>query len=436
MLGSAVLNMKGKPQNLVVFGAQWGDEGKGKIVDLLCEDYDVVARYQGGHNAGHTVKFGDHHYALRLVPSGILHPGKLCILGNGMVIDPEALLEEIESLRGLGIRIEENLKISDSAHVILPYHRALDLAREEAAGSAKIGTTGRGIGPAYETKVSRYGIRVADLLDPDILREKIDFACAEKNPVLQSVYGKDTFDPKVLFDDYTRFGEVLAPRIMNGPLLINENIRTGKRVMFEGAQGTMLDIDHGTYPFVTSSNTVVGGVCTGLGVAPKHIHRVIGVAKAYTTRVGGGAFPTELNDATGEHLRKRGNEFGTVTGRPRRTGWLDLPVVRTSAMLNGIDAIALTKLDVLDDFDEIPVCTSYNVHGDRWKTFPAFAVAHHDYKPEYRTLKGWKRSTVGVTSYEDLPQEAKDYIRFIEDETGCPASIVSTGPRREETILR
>jgi len=423
-------------RNLAVLGTQWGDEGKGKIVDLLCEDYDVVARYQGGHNAGHTVKFGDAHFALRLIPSGILHPSKLCILGNGMVIDPEALLDEIENLRGLGIVIEDNLKISDSAHVILPYHKAIDLAREEAAGKTKIGTTGRGIGPAYETKVSRYGIRVSDLLDPDVLRERIDFACAEKNPVLSDLYRKSTYDPKKLFDDYTRYGEVLAPRITNGTVLINEQIRAGKRVMFEGAQGTMLDIDHGTYPFVTSSSTVAGGICTGLGVAPKHIHRVIGVVKAYTTRVGGGAFPTELEDAHGEHLRSRGNEFGTVTGRPRRTGWLDLPVVRTSAMLNGLDAIALTKLDVLDQFDEIPVCTGYNVHGERWRTFPAFAVAHHDYKPEYRVMKGWQTSTAGVTSFDELPPAAKDYVKFIEDETECPATIISTGPRREETIVR
>jgi adenylosuccinate synthase len=423
-------------RNLAILGTQWGDEGKGKIVDLLCEDFDVVARYQGGHNAGHTVKFGNEHYALRLIPSGILHPAKLCILGNGMVIDPEALLDEIESLRGLGVTIDDNLKISDSAHVILPYHRAIDLAREEAAGRGKIGTTGRGIGPAYETKVSRYGVRVADLLDPDVLRDKIEFACAEKNSVLATVYGKPTFDPQKLYSDYTHYGEVLAPRITNGTVLINEQIRAGKRVMFEGAQGTMLDIDHGTYPFVTSSNTVAGGICTGLGVAPKHIHRVVGVVKAYTTRVGGGAFPTELDDAHGEHLRRRGNEFGTVTGRPRRTGWLDLAVVRTSAMLNGLDGIALTKLDVLDDFEEIPVCVEYNVHGDRWRTFPAFAVAHHDYKPVYKTMKGWQRSTAGVTSYEELPQEAKDYVKFLEDETECPVSIISTGPRREETIVR
>ncbi|HUJ12450.1 MAG TPA: adenylosuccinate synthase [Thermoanaerobaculia bacterium] len=421
--------------NLAVIGAQWGDEGKGKLVDLLCEPFDVVARYQGGHNAGHTVRFGDKHYSLKLVPSGILHPGKLCLLGNGMVIDPEALLDEVQSLRDLGVQIDGNLKISDSAHVILPYHKALDLAREEAAGAAKIGTTGRGIGPAYETKVSRYGIRVADLLDPDVLRDKIEFACAEKNPVLQTVYGKAAFDPIKLFDDYTRYGEVLAKRITNGPVLINGLIREGKRVMFEGAQGTMLDIDHGTYPFVTSSNTVVGGICTGLGVAPKHIDRVIGVVKAYTTRVGGGAFPTELEDDTGERLRTRGNEYGTVTGRPRRTGWLDLAVLRTSVMLNGLDSFALTKLDVLDEFDEIPVCTSYNVRGERWKTFPAFAVAHHDYKPEYKTMRGWKTPTVGITEFAKLPQAAKDYVRFIEDETGCPIGIISTGPRREETIV-
>jgi len=428
--------MRNNVQNVAVIGAQWGDEGKGKIVDLLCEEFDVVARYQGGHNAGHTVKFADKHFALRLVPSGIMHRDKLCLLGNGMVIDPEALLEEIGNLRAAGIVIEENLLISDSAHCILPYHKALDLAREEAAGVAKIGTTGRGIGPAYEAKVGRYGIRIADLVDPEVLKQKIDFTCAERNAVLAGVYKQATFDPAKLYEDYLRYGEILAPRITNGTVWINEQIRAKKRVMFEGAQGTMLDIDHGTYPFVTSSNTMVGGVCTGLGVAPKHINMVIGVAKAYTTRVGGGAFPTELDDAHGEHLRKRGNEFGTVTGRPRRTGWLDLPVLRTAARLNGLDELAVTKLDVLDEFEEIQVCTAYKVRGTSWATFPAFAVAHHDYQPEYRTFKGWQTSTVGITSFDELPREAKDYIRFIEDETETKASIVSTGPRREETILR
>jgi len=423
-------------RNVAVIGSQWGDEGKGKIVDLLCESFDVVARYQGGHNAGHTVKFADKHFALRLIPSGIIHPGKLCLLGNGMVIDPEALLQEIDSLRAAGVTIEDNLLISDSAHCILPYHRALDIAREESAGVAKIGTTGRGIGPAYESKVGRYGIRIADLLDPEVLRRKLDFTCAERNAVLSQVYKKDTFDPKKLCDDYLRYGEMLASRITNGTVWINDQIRAGRSVMFEGAQGMMLDIDHGTYPYVTSSNTIVGGVCTGLGVAPKHIHKVIGVAKAYTTRVGGGAFPTELNDDIGEHLRKRGNEFGTVTGRPRRTGWLDLAVLRTAAILSGLDELAVTKLDVLDDLAEIPICTGYNVRGTTWKTFPAFAVDHHDYQPEYRTFKGWKTSTAGVTSYDDLPQQAKDYVRFIEDETETRASLISTGPRREETIVR
>jgi len=423
-------------RNVAIIGTQWGDEGKGKIVDLLCESFDLVARYQGGHNAGHTVKFGDKHFALRLIPSGILHPNKLCLLGNGMVIDPAALLEEMDKLRALGITIDSNLKISDSAHVILPYHKALDLAREEAAGVAKIGTTGRGIGPAYESKVGRYGIRIADLLDAEVLKQKIEFTCAERNAVLKNVYHKETFDPAQLFETYLDYGRQLADRIISGTLFINEQIKAGKRVIFEGAQATMLDIDHGTYPFVTSSNTVVGGICTGLGIAPKHIHKVIGVVKAYTTRVGAGAFPTELENDLGEHLRKRGNEFGTVTGRPRRTGWLDLAVLRTSAMLNGLDEIAITKLDVLDDFDEIPVCVNYTVRGTTWNTFPAFAVAHHDYEPKYRTFKGWKTSTVGITSFDDLPQQAKDYVKFIEDETGAKASLISTGPRREETIVR
>jgi adenylosuccinate synthase len=423
-------------RNVAVIGAQWGDEGKGKIVDLLCEDFDVVARYQGGHNAGHTVKFADQHFALRLVPSGIIHPDKLCLLGNGMVIDPQALLDEIDGLREAGLRIEENLLISDAAHCILPYHKALDLAREEAAGVAKIGTTGRGIGPAYESKVGRYGIRIADLVDPDVLRQKIEFTCAERNAVLRGVYHRETYDPARLYEDYLRYGEILRNRIVNGTVWINERMREGKKVMFEGAQGTMLDIDHGTYPFVTSSSTIVGGICSGLGVAPKHIHKVIGVGKAYTTRVGGGAFPTELDDAHGEHLRKRGNEFGTVTGRPRRCGWLDLPVLRTAAILNGLDEIALTKLDVLDEFDEIPVCTAYKVRGATWNTFPAFAVAHNDYQPEYRVFKGWKTSTVGITSFDELPRDARDYVKFIEDETETRAAIISTGPRREETILR
>ena len=423
-------------RNLAVIGAQWGDEGKGKIVDLLCDTFDVVARFQGGHNAGHTVKFADQHYSLQLIPSGILHPQKLCILGNGMVIDPQALLDEIARLRSLGVVIEDNLKISESAHCILPYHKALDLAREQAAGESRIGTTGRGIGPTYETKVSRYGVLVGDLLDGKVLREKITFACSEKNSVLTSVYSKEAFDADKLVEDYTRYGDILRDRITNTTLLINDAFRGGQSVMFEGAQGTFLDIDHGTYPFVTSSSCVVGGVCTGLGVAPKHIHSVLAVAKAYTTRVGGGPFPTELHDATGERLRTRGNEFGTVTGRPRRTGWLDLVILRTAVMLNGIDSIALTKLDVFDEFDEIPVCVGYEVNGKPTRTFPKFAVANNEVKPVLKVFKGWNRSIVGITSFESLPTEARDYVRFIEDELETPVSIVSTGPRREETIIR
>ena len=432
LVSASLMNPRGR--NLAVIGAQWGDEGKGKLVDLLCEPFDVVARFQGGHNAGHTVKFADHHYSLHLIPSGILHPSKLCILGNGMVIDPQALLDEIAKLRDLGVTIDDNLKISQSAHVILPYHAALDRAREGAAGDAKIGTTGRGIGPAYESKVSRFGIRVGDLLDETALREKLEIACAEKNPVLSSIYGTEGFEIDHLLEQHLRFGEILRDRITDTTVLINDAIRAGRTVMFEGAQGTLLDIDHGTYPFVTSSSCVVGGISTGLGVAPKHIHEVLAVAKAYTTRVGSGPMPTELHDATGEHLRKRGNEFGTTTGRPRRTGWLDLPVLRTAVMLNGIDKIALTKLDVFDDFDEISVCTSYEAGGTDWKTFPEFRSG--ELRPKYKTFRGWKRSIVGAPAFDDLPGEARDYIRFIEQELETPVSIVSTGPRREETILR
>ena len=422
-------------ENLAVIGAQWGDEGKGKIVDLLCDDFDVVARFQGGHNAGHTVKFADKHYALRLIPSGIVHPGKLCLLGNGMVIDPMALLEEIDNLRKLGVQIDDNLKISDAAHVILPYHRALDLAREEAAGMAKIGTTGRGIGPAYETKVSRYGIRVADLLDPAVLREKIEFACAEKNPILQTVYGKDTFDPAAIFEDYVRHGKTMAHRITNGTVWINEKIRSGKRVMFEGAQGTMLDVDHGTYPFVTSSNTVAANAATGSGLGPKAIGYVLGIAKAYTTRVGGGPFPAELNDAIGERMGDRGHEFGTNTGRRRRCGWFDAVLVRQAVKTSGIDGIALTKLDILDGFAEIKVCVGYHLDGQRIGRLPASQAAQARVAPIYETIEGWKDTTAGARSWAALPAQAIKYVRRIEELIEAPVTLLSTSPERADTIL-
>jgi adenylosuccinate synthase len=353
-----------------------------------------------------------------------------------MVIDPQALLNEMETLESLGVEIGPELKISESAHVILPFHAALDLAREEAAGEQKIGTTGRGIGPAYEMKISRFGVQIGDLLDETTLREKIAFVSREKNALLTSVYGREAFDPGKVTEQYLRFGEILRPRIVDGIRLMNDQIRAGKRVMFEGAQGMLLDIDHGTYPYVTSSNTIVGGICTGLGIAPKHINRVMAVVKAYTTRVGGGPFPTELHDETGERVRQRGNEYGTTTGRPRRIGWLDLVVLRTAGFINGIDSIALTKLDVLDEFEEIPVCVSYRVNGESCSFFPKRAVTSGRFEPEYKTLKGWNKSTVGISSFDELPQEARDYIRFIEDQLEIPINIVSTGPRREETVLR
>lgn len=415
--------------NLAILGAQWGDEGKGKIVDLLCDAFDVVARFQGGHNAGHTVKFEDRHYSLHLIPSGILHPEKLCILGNGMVIDPRALLSEMGTLREAGVRIEDNLKISASAHCILPIHTALDLARESAAGDRKVGTTGRGIGPAYESKMSRHGVLVGDLLNPDELRRKTALICQERNAILQHVYGAEPIDAEAMCEEYLELVESFRHHITDTTLLINRMMADGRRVMFEGAQGTLLDVDHGTYPYVTSSSCVAGGIATGLGVAPSSVHEVMGVAKAYTTRVGEGPFPTELNDETGAHLRKRGNEFGTTTGRPRRTGWLDLPILRRAIMLNGMDQIALTKLDVLDELDEVKVCTAW----DSERVADATTAPEH---LEWMTLPGWKQSIAGVTSFDDLPSGAQEYIRFIESEIDIPITIVSTGPRREETIVR
>jgi adenylosuccinate synthase len=423
-------------RNTAIIGAQWGDEGKGKIVDLLCETFDVVARFQGGHNAGHTVKFADKHYSLHLVPSGILHPGKLCILGNGMVIDPAALMSEMDRLSKAGVSFDGNLKISDAAHCILPIHKALDLAREESAGNEKIGTTGRGIGPAYESKAGRYGIVMGDLLDADTLHARVERLCDERNSLLGK-YGKETLDVATMVEQYLEFGNAFRDRITDTTLLINAEIRAGRSVMFEGAQGCLLDVDHGTYPYVTSSNCIVGGICTGLGVAPKHIHQVIGVVKAYTTRVGGGPFPTELLDELGDHIRQRGNEFGTTTGRPRRIGWLDLVVLRQSVMINGLDEIALTKLDVLDDLEEIPVCTGYELPDGRVvRDFPRHEAIAGRVQPKLETLKGWRSDTVGIREFDKLPPAARDYVQFIEDQLATPISIVSTGPRREETIVR
>ena len=421
--------------NVVIVGMQWGDEGKGKIVDLLCPAFDGVVRYQGGHNAGHTVKFRDRHFSLQLIPSGILHPGMLCVLGNGMVVAPDAMLGELARLYEAGVRFDGRLFVSNRAHVLLPCHAALDQAREEARGAGRIGTTSRGIGPAYENKAARYGLRMVDLFAAD-LEERLRVLLARVQAELASLGGEALPSPTYYADLCRDWGERLKPSLRDTEQLLNGWIKEGKSLLFEGAQGSLLDIDHGTYPFVTSSHSTTGGACTGSGVPPTKIDGAIGVLKAYTTRVGGGPFPSELTDATGEFLRRRGNEFGTVTGRPRRCGWLDTVAARYAQLLNGVGTVALTKLDVLDDLDEIPVCVSYRLGGEPLRDFPPDRRSLESAEPVLRTFKGWKRPTVGILEWPDLPQEARDYIDFIEQEIEAPVTLVSTGPRREETIIR
>ncbi|HEX2253068.1 MAG TPA: adenylosuccinate synthase [Thermoanaerobaculia bacterium] len=424
--------------NVVIVGMQWGDEGKGKIVDLICPAFDAVARYQGGHNAGHTVRFGEHHFSLRLIPSGILHQGTECVLGNGMVVSPEAFLGERQELRDAGVDDAGRLHLSNRATVLLPPHVALDRAREQARGAAAIGTTSRGIGPAYESKAGRYGLRLADLAADD-LEERLEELLGVVRPQLHSL-GSDVepeeVDAAALAERCRAWGEALSGHLADTEQLLNGWLRAGHSVLFEGAQGTLLDIDHGTYPYVTSSSSTAGGAATGSGVPPTAIDGVIGILKAYTTRVGGGPFTTELEDETGRFLRKRGNEFGTVTGRPRRCGWLDLVAARYAQMLNGVTGIALTKLDVLDDLDEIKVCTAYRVGGETVTDLPADRAALDTAEPVYETLPGWGTSTVGTLSFEELPPAARDYVRYIEERLGAPAVWISTGPRREETIAR
>lgn len=421
--------------NVIIVGMQWGDEGKGKIVDLLCPAFEGVVRYQGGHNAGHTVKFRDRHFSLHLIPSGILHPGMLCVLGNGMVIAPDALLTELGRLQEGGVSEEGRLFISNRAHVLLPCHARLDQAREEARGAGKIGTTSRGIGPAYEGKISRFGIRMCDLFAPD-LEERLKILVGKIQSELRGLGVAELSDAGSYLDICHAWGERLKPFLRDTEQLLNAWIRDGRSLLFEGAQGALLDIDHGTYPFVTSSSSTSGGACTGTGVPPTRIDGAIGVLKAYTTRVGGGPFPSELSGDIAEFLRSRGNEYGTTTGRPRRCGWLDTVVARYAQLLNGVDAIALTKLDVLDDFDEIPVCIGYKVKGETVRELPPDQWSLENVEPVLKTMKGWKKSTVGTLERADLPQEARDYVDFIEQEIGAPIPLISTGPRREETILR
>jgi len=422
-------------KNVVVTGAQWGDEGKGKVVDILAPHFDVVARYQGGHNAGHTVRIGERKFILRLIPSGILHEECCCVIGNGLVVDPSAFNAELQELREAGVECEGRLFISSRAHLILPYHVALDRAREERLGVNSVGTTMRGIGPAYEDKAARTGIRAGDLLYPDLLREKLRANIAEKNLEIASMKA-EPLDLEAILDAFMSEAQRLKPFIRDTASMINAAVNEGKSVLIEGAQGTMLDVDHGTYPFVTSSNATSGGASPGLGLAPKKITGVLGIAKAYTTRVGGGPFPTELNDEQGLYLQKRGNEYGAVTGRPRRTGWFDATVVRYAVMLSGCDALALTKLDVLDEFDEIKISTAYRRNGEILEEMPYGANVLAECEPIYETLPGWKVATNGTTHFDDLPSAAKDYIHRIEELCGAPAGLISTGPERTETIIR
>jgi adenylosuccinate synthase len=419
----------------VIVGAQWGDEGKGKIVDVLTQTFEIVARYAGGHNAGHTVIIHGKKFILQLVPGGILRPECTSVIGNGVVLDPMAFLKEVASLRDAGVRVDGNLFVSNRAQVILPYHRMMELGSENAPGRVKIGTTSRGIGPAYEDKMGRRGLRVADLLDTALLRTHIENACREKNMIAHALFNSDPLDADKMFREYAAAAEQIAPFVRDTALLLNRALAEGKSIVFEGAQGTMLDIDHGTYPFVTSSSATSGGAAIGTGVPPTSIDTVIGITKAYCTRVGGGPFPTELLGAEGEDLRKRGNEFGAVTGRPRRTGWLDLPQLRYAGMINGISWWVVTKLDVLDHLTEIPVCVGYKIDGKETDEMPPQACGYEKIECIYRKMPGWATPTNKVKTFDELPKAAREYLSFIEKETGARVGLISTGPDRAETIL-
>lgn len=420
---------------MAVLGGQWGDEGKGKVVDLLAERFEVVARYHGGHNAGHTVKFGDRHFALHLLPSGVLR-GRVGIIGPGVVVDPEALLAEIDSVRAAGIDIGANLRLSDRAHVILPYHRLLDAAREQAAGDARLGTTLRGIGPAYESAAARRGIRIADLYRLPSLVGRVEALAAETAGLLRALGAAEAPPVSETLDLLVRTAERLRPHVGDTGRFLRDHIRAGGTLLAEGAHGAMLDLSAGTYPFVTSSICTSAAVAAGLHIPPRALGASLVVLKAYATRVGAGPFPTELQDETGEALRARGNEYGTSTGRPRRTGWFDAVVARTAVELSGAEAIAVTKLDILDGLEEIPVCVGYRLSGIRIEDIPPCVEDVERLEPVYERLRGWRSNTTGITSYEGLPLPAKEYLRFLEEHVGASAVFISTGPRREETIWR
>jgi adenylosuccinate synthase len=417
----------------IVVGAQWGDEGKGKIVDHLSDSTDIVARYQGGANAGHTVIIGKTQYVLHLIPSGIFHPNVVCVIGNGVVIDPIALLDEIQQLHNLKIDFSGRLLISHNAHLIMPYHKMLDSIREET--SEKIGTTGRGIGPAYIDKAQRTGIRISDLLDRDVFVKKLKRNIEEKNQILRKLYDKAELDIDRIVSEYETFDKKIDEYITDTALYLNTALRNKKRVLAEGAQGALLDMDHGTYPYVTSSNPTSGGACTGLGIPPTMIESVLGVVKAYSTRVGNGPFPTELDNETGEQLRTTGHEFGATTGRPRRCGWFDAVALQYSAMINGIQSIAITKLDVLDDFEKIKVCVGYEMNGKISRTFPTASQALESVQPVYETFDGWRTPISNATSYAALPPNARKYVEALASLTGAGIKMISVGARRDQTIM-
>lgn len=420
--------------SVVVMGTQWGDEGKGKIVDYLAEKADVVVRYQGGSNAGHTVVVNGQEFKLRLLPSGILYNGKMCIVGNGVAVDPQVMLEEIGGMQARGVDAS-GLRISNRAHVVMPYHRLLDEAEETYRGSNKIGTTMRGIGPCYMDQHARVGIRIVDLMDAEEFSAKLKVNIAAKNHLLQAVYGLEGFDYEAVRQEYLAYAEKLRPYVADTMCLLNETMGQGAKVLFEGAQATMLDLDHGTYPYVTSSHPIAGGVCVGAGIAPSRIQTVVGVVKAYTTRVGEGPFPTELHDEKGDYIRNQGREFGTVTGRPRRCGWLDAAVVRYAGLLSGINCMAITRLDILDQMETLKICTGYTYQGQLLKEFPASLKVLAQVEPVYQELPGWQQPISGIRRYADLPVNARRYVEAISEAAGIETGIVSVGPGREQTII-
>lgn len=418
----------------VVIGTQWGDEGKGKVVDLISSEMDIVARYQGGANAGHTICWGDKTFVLHLVPSGIFHENVTCVIGNGVVIDPVAVVEEIGMIRDLGYDVDGRLLISHNAHLIMPYHKRIEEVRERARDAGAIGTTGRGIGPAYVDKVARTGIRVVDLLDRDVLRIKLKRAIEEKNAILKGIYDADELNVEQIIEEYVEFDQLIDPYVTDTSQYLCNALKEGKHVLAEGAQGSLLDVDFGTYPFVTSSHPTVGGCCTGLGVPPTEIRRVIGIVKAYCTRVGNGPFPTELEDETGRRLRDTGNEFGATTGRPRRCGWLDLVALRYTTMINGLTELAITKLDVLTGFDELKICTSYRYDGKESARFPSEVQTLEKVDPIYESFEGWSDDLTSADRFDDLPDAAQKYLKFVSAFVGVPISMISTGPKREQIV--